>query len=661
MPYQGNLSEKRRRETNRRSIIGIGGFVGVMALSGCLGDDEEEIEDADDVDDEVAADDDVADDTDDPDDDDVTPPADDEDDDEPEEIVRYDVGPYNTMWEPFPADAQYSPWSGDPIPPWQGESNAHFQLANRSNHDQVAHSRLFDWQYEPGILEIDLRDDFYWWSGDQMVAEDLVTYFQLQDWAWGGEDLDAHPELVAYEEVGEFSVRFALADTWREEWALQQVVIDESFWSNQNWNTRWNEVFEDTGGDMDAIEDVREDLNEHRVDTDEELVDFFRIPFEFRLDESIGEIGENHWRMDLVPEKNGNPRGFTDVNYNHIYHWAFEETGEHANEHFLNQDQPELYQPSYGEDADEDPDFPWNYRKESWSRNEHGEFFNWNFNAEVHPTDNPFFRRAWCFMTDRSDWATLDPTYTTNELAGPFVNDEWNVEVFSDDIIEAWTSYGPEEVMPDRAAQELETGGFERDAEGNWLNQEEGEPISIDIGNWDWGGLICDGGTDFTADLEEFGIEAECLLDHPDPWTVNGGYHGGLLPENAFSSIFGEINLGWGQTWNNGFPETVEAPEVGDTDADPDDWVEYDTRTMTDRLGVTTDEESYQAMVDELGWVFNQILPRYQVIEDVQVYIMNDERWHVDSMEDHPEKWLRAPKDQLWISNGLAYVPEEER
>ena len=650
-----------RGRFGRRAYLATGATVGIGGLVGCLGDDEvDPVDDGDDADDIPADDDDttvVADDS-----DDTDPDADDTDDadDETEPIERHDVKPWYLRGPPVPADVQYASY-GASNPSWYDNRNS-FNVAGRSFKDFEVYGELaagFD--YTPGLLEITFRDDIVWWSGKVLDSYDAYVRWQLADWHGGGDDFDAEPNVITHDIVDDRTLRLALADTWREDWALQQTVATDGALyagipASAEWTEPWLEQFEDTGGDLDAVGDVREELSDVWVDDDDGLVHFFHLPFEFRVDGSIGDVGENYWDFELVPERNGVKRRWADeINFTEFRIGAFEESGIQTDEAFLDEITP--FGGRHHTWLEDPPDFDWRAIGVEREFDEWG----WTLNAEAHPTDNPHFRRAWTFATDRAQWE--QPAYEPQEFSGhPYIVEGRVRQWVSADVIDQMTVYGINAEW-DRAAEEMEIGGFERNGDGMWLNQETGEPIDLDVGTHSWMDHVFDLATDWYADLEDWGIQTEFFTERftEEPWRIDAGYVGGLIPEFVFDSIFGENDLAWAAS-NPNFEESVMAPEMGDADADPDDWIEYDTRTMTDRLGVTVDDEAYQSMVDQLTWVANQLVPRTAVAPSVRTYAFNDNRWHTMNVEEAPpEKMMFIPPDRMWYNGLLSYVPEDER
>ena len=649
---------KTRLPFRRRRYVAAMGLVGTGVVAGCLGDDEVDPDatdtddvDADDTDDVLPADDDDADDADDQAETDDT-------DDAPEPIERHDVTAYWERGPPVPADVQYARYGGN-TPAWY-DNRHQYRMAGRSFRDFEVYGELIESiDYQPGILEVTFRDDIFWWSGKVVDATDFQVDKDLADWHSGGEDLDNTPNIVAREQLDDRTVRLALADTWREDWALQQTLIEggaNDVLASSEWTQPWLEQYEDTGADMDAVGDLREELSEVQVVDDEDLVHQLHIPWEFRIDGSIGNVGENYWQFDLVPEKNGVKRRWVeDINYTGWRITAVEESGIRGDERFLQGDMP--WRGVSILDLEEDIPFP--IRELGFVR----EFdqWGWTMNAEAHPTDNPYFRRAWNFACPRGDFEA--PGRVPQDFSGhPYLTAARVRQWTSEAVFEALTDYGFDAEW-DRAEADLERGGFERNGDGAWLRQDDGEPIDITIGTFNWMGYVADLGSDWYADFEDFGISTEVVTDTyaDDPWTVEAQYIGGLLPEFLYSSVFGEEGLTWAAP-NPNLPESVEAPPLGETDAPQDDWVVYDTRAMTDRLGVTVDDDAYQDMVDQLTWVANQVCPRTLMTSQTQIRIVNDERWHVPLVEEAPpEKYLWLMEDRMWHNGLLSYVPEEDR
>ena len=647
---------------NRRLLVKGAGVGAMAAIAGCLGDDDDVVDDADDVDDVDDVDDtDVVDDV-----DDVDPAddADDADDEEPvDEIERFDVTAVHTEGPPVPADANLFHW-GEPTPRMLAANKTEYRIADRSFADNQTYGVIIDdWDYQPGILEYWFHDDFYWWDGDVLTAQDMFNVLELQDYHAGGDDLDAHENIVTYDLIDDFTIRYTLADSWREEFALLETIVNGTITFNRNFSEPWLEQYRDAP-DLDAVEDLRDELANYRIDPDhnpEEVTSQFHIPFEFRYDGSLGDVGESYWEFELVPEKNGNKRHFVDdINFTRYRTTTEEDEAERLAERFRAGEEMFL-SPLRGGIIGEDYDFPTTeYRFfrdfDQWS---------FHFDWELHPADNLHFRRAWAYFCDQtSGWQR--PESQTPEIVGPFLGDGRNRDFISDDVLAAFTDYGYDQIKYDEAEQEMEEGGFERDADGRWLLQEDstvgdaGEPIELIVGARDWMAYVADLGTDFFMDFADFGIQAEApLAGWEEDMPVIAGYHGGGIPEAAFGSAWGTDSLGWANP-NINAPSVVEAPAVGEAavagDWHKDDWIEYETRAISDRLPVTLEADVAQQMIDELSWVWNQLVPRFSPDAEQQVRETNDDYWELGSLEEHPRKWVRIPEDDGAWTGLVRYV-----
>ena len=645
----------KQSRVGRRAYLGVGSAVATSALAGCLGDDDED--DSDDVDDT-----DVVDDGDDTDDIDDTADGDDTDDvddtDDAPAVDRHDVAPSLILGPPVPGDVQYNSWAYDaePTPAMMDQSRTdHFMMGLGVPDAEPWGQMVEEWHYQPGLIEITLGDGFYWWSGDPVTADDVLSSHELMNWMDGGDDLDAIPSVITLERLDEQSVRIALADTWREDWAIAQTLTGplQFISSSEAWNREWIESFEDTGGDMDAVEDVRAELAEHSITSgtnENELVHHFNIPFEFRLDGELGSFGEDFWEFELVPEKHGESRRFADdINYERWRVYAVEEREVHEEEAFLAEETPKTV--DHWEIMD-DADFPidtyhWRDDVDRWA---------YHFNCEIHPTDNPHFRRAWMFLVPRTLWE--EPIYEPQQYVVPFVSDERTETWVSDGMLEQLEEYSMDEFDEVAAEAELERGGFERNGDGAWLNQDDGEPVAITVDSWPWLDFIPDTGSDFYSDINDFGLNVDHVPEYgaADPWRVRAAYNGGLVPEEVFESAFGETTVSWAGP-NPNLPESVRAPPVGEHGVDSEEWEEFETRTLVDQLGLMTDEDQFQDTIDQLTWVANQIVPRGAVVAHQRTGAVNANRWSVEDPGPRT-RWFRQ---LIWHDGTMAYVPEDER
>ena len=641
-------------DRNRRRLIRAGGIGGLAIMAGCLGDDE--ADDVDDVDDEdpVADDDDDVDDIDDDDADDV----DDEVDERAPEVHDATAAWATHHFSDLPPDVQYNPYV-DPSPPmdfpWRPAHMIGFSVIDYDHHPHL----VSDWSYQPGVLEFTFHEDFYWWSGDQVTVDDYLLQLEYEDFLWGGNDLDAQENIITRERVDDNTVRLTLADSWHEAWAVSQTVENFLIAPNRNLTGGWVEEFEDAP-DLETIEDLRTEHEEDNVITDDDdLVNVYFSPYEFRLDGSIGEVGEDYWEFELIQEKDGNLRHHANYdNFEHLPNFAraryqvHEDATVAATELFQEQMQPfatgahsSLLDSALAGEFDFEVGSIGFFRPPS----DPGGI---QYNHEVHPTDDPHFRRAFSFLVDNTSWEDFGQTMPA-EKNHPFFSEDELETFVSQELIDAFTDYRYDEVAVDEAETELEAGGYERNADGDWILQEDGvegeagEPMSFQMGTHSWMAWVGDHGSDWLSDMNDFGIDLEVPLDLPDDWTVLFTYTGGGTPEHALGNVF--LDQDWARPDYN-IPSTVLAPPVGETagaGGSTDGWEEFEVATMTERLTVTVEEEMYQALVDELVWVVNQTCNHHTAAPGPTVTATNQETWFWPDPEDvpaqHTEVGFRTP------------------
>jgi hypothetical protein len=269
-------------------------------------------------------------------------------------------------------------------------------------------------------------------------------------------------------------------------------------------------------------------------------------------------------------------------------------------------------------------------------------------------------------MTDREQY--MRPTgVIPDRIVTPFMTPDREQRYISQDVLDSMTDYGWDEVREEEATREMEAGGFERDSQGRWLFQEgeqAGEPMNFTIPRYVWQDQVGNQGTDFFNTMSDWGIELS-VEGSDSHWgdTANGNYtwaaayFGGGFPEQAMASNFGEI-AAYG-AGNPQLPATIDAPPVGQS------WTEYDgspqtyeTRTMTDRLKVTQDDQQYQEIVDQLAWVYNQIVPRFGIEGSVLTRLVNTGMWDMKSLDENPQKLTRGIGRRAWCNGLISYNPD---
>jgi peptide/nickel transport system substrate-binding protein len=230
-------------------------------------------------------------------------------------------------------------------------------------------------------------------------------------------------------------------------------------------------------------------------------------------------------------------------------------------------------------------------------------------------------------------------------------------------VLDSLTDYGWNEVREEEATREMEAGGFERDSRGRWLFQEgdrAGEPMEFTITTYRWQDHVGNQGTDFRETMSDWGIDISVEVGDghwgatsTGNFTWAAAYIGGQIPPNVMATNFGEI-----AAFGAGNPQlsaTVEAPPVGEPDGPMQT---YETRTMTDRLKVTQDDQQYQEIVDQLAWVYNQIVPRFGIEGSVLTRLVNTGMWDMKSLDENPQKLTRSFGRRAWCNGLISYNPD---
>lgn len=647
------------RFASRRRIVEAGAVGGLIGVAGCLGDDGPE-----DADDAVDDGDDVpADDTDDVDDGDDVDDIDDGDEAVPEIQEYHDA---DLQWShafDLPADLQYNVYADGPSTPTNAFVLRNYDLVVRSVADLELYGLLVDdWSYEPGVLELTFHDDYYWWSGEQVTVDDYLTQLEFEDYYWGGDDLDDQEAIVTRERIDELTVRLALADAWHEEWAIHETVEGLLLNSSRTFLRPWIEEFEDAP-DLDAIQDIRDDHEDNaQVTDDEELVYMYNTLHEFRFDGSIGGVGEDFFEVEAVPTKDGNIRHWANPenhdilpNVETIRLNVREEEDVARQDGFLENTHPLAYGERWPEAVEMHLDGEFDFDTDLYvfprPPNDQGGM---QFNHETHPSDDPNFRRAMAYLTDNTAWEN-HPDAVPAERLHTFLSEEELEAFVSAETIDAFTEYGWNEMRFDDAAAELEAGGFERNADGDWIMLEDGdegdagEAMSFTFDVPTFMGYVVDQGSDWFADLEGFGIGNEVIEAGFDgeEWTVTYTYTGGGTPDHAFNHVFNDAAPNWSRRDQN-VPSTILASpflEASGPGAEVEEWVEYDVGAMTDRLPVTTDAEQYQQLVDELSWVINQACNHYSTAPVQRHHVVDVENWHWPALDEIPERYSNLLMD----------------
>jgi hypothetical protein len=411
-------------------------------------------------------------------------------------MQRYDNQPVISLYRrpAAPPDSQYQSYSPQGDHSWDGAMR--FGLLSRSFADgQIYGEMCNDWEYTPGLLEISLHDDWHYWTGENIDADNILLHWRLQDFVGGGDDLNAHSNVIRAEKTGDLSVRFALTDTWRETYAIVQTM---EYWGpsgTTEYYRPWLQKFRDAANQSD-IEDLRTKLEET---TEKDPNPFNHNPFK------IVDATENRWIFKLrTPENNELPGDqvphFVDeINYlNFEYIVGTEEQRE--NQLFL-----EGRNLASGPDDFSEDELPFPITSVEFSRAT--DQWSFLFNCSTPPTNDRHFRRAIAYMTNRKQY--MQPREIPDEVLTPFMTPDREQRYVSSDVLEGLTDYGWDETRREEATREMEAGGFERDSRGRWLFKQgdrAGEPMEFTISRYVWQDQVGNQGTDFIDVMSDWGI-----------------------------------------------------------------------------------------------------------------------------------------------------------
>lgn len=245
MRSQGNDGDPRPHQDARARIFGRRKYLaaagGVAFLAGCLGDDGDG----------------GGDDQEPPDDD---GPAGFDPADLPDDIrVMARLGESE-----LPGDMNFNPYSQTP-PGTHTMDLCHDLLACNPYQGEIVLRGLDDWSWDPdsAVLTKTLRDDLVFWNGDQLTAEDVHAYDELNR-------VSAGSPYTEINVVDDLTIEYTIESPPNENLVRNQFLPGRTRWQNANLWTEWLERFEDASSD-EEIDEVTQNLAEHSRGIDEWL------------------------------------------------------------------------------------------------------------------------------------------------------------------------------------------------------------------------------------------------------------------------------------------------------------------------------------------------------------------------------------------------------
>ena len=554
---------------------------------------------------------------------------------------------------PLPPEAQFQTFA--PAAPPFGRS-MNYALVSRSFVDRQFYGELAaDWSYDPGVLEITLHEDFYFWDGQNVDADHVLAAYTLNNYMNGGDNRDAYPYIDEAEKTGEYSVRFSLTDTFREQYALAESFTGWRLPGSLNYYQSWLEQFRGASTQQE-ISSIVADLSTAREETNP--YPFYYGAFklvDIKTDRYVFSLRTEDFEQLEAPEP---PHYVEDINFTDV-RVTDDLNGKRMTQAFINGKAPFT---GISEISPDDLSFE-TERLDLVQSTAMGAY---TFNCSQSPMSDPHFRRAWMYILDTEKHSVAKTMYPEKRVTGFLTENREQIYV-SDDVLGNLTDYKWDEHAVAEAEREMEAGGFERDSEGNWLFKEgdrAGEPMQFEIISFPWIEPLWRNATAFEQAMAEFGITIEHVGDpgqiakriETTDFDVALTAWGGGTPARMFEINFGtETTLGTG---NPEMPETWDGPPVGKPESGTRET--YELAEPAQRLRVARDDEAYQQRVDRLTWVFNQAIPRAPISAGVQAWYLNVSKWDwllPEEKSNNQRYWTSNPRRRPWTTGGVTYAP----
>ena len=479
-----------------------------------------------------------------------------------------------------------------------------------------------DITYQPGVVTLKMHDDFYWWNGTNVTAEDARVQYHVNNYV---NYPTANEKIVRFEKMGDYEFRLFLDDTYRENYALNSTVVGSRLWGNRDYYRSYLEDFEDMTTESE-INKLADRLSNKITESDPEPM--FNINFKLEATEPDRYILK---RRDDVH--------FSDViNYDTYELVISEEADKKGQQAFLSGNSV----PLVGESKSKlEPSFD----AEEVSTPAASGPGAYQFNCGKAPTSDPHFRRAFAHILNRKKHATT--TMNVDEYMTGVPIKDIEVDTFGQSFLDSLTGYGLDSVNRDAAQAEMEAGGYEQDSDGNWLFKEgdrAGEPMKFTVPYFPFIADLANNATSFVNEMADFGIQLdlesrdtgalwEDLSVGPNFEIALAYWGGGPQLTDTYSRSFLDTGPTGAHGINN-FPETVELPPVGDSDGSDET---YEVANMVSLLAVTSDQDKYDALAKRLAWICNQGLPGVTIGLSPSIDTLNTQDWEwLLPKPDHP-------------------------
>nr|WP_254714825.1 ABC transporter substrate-binding protein [Natranaeroarchaeum aerophilus] len=491
-----------------------------------------------------------------------------------------------------------------------------------------------DWTVTESDVTLELRDGLTWHNGTDITAEDLVRKLKLE--IHDGSNLGNYVDLDTIVASDDSTVEMELEQTVGEEMLLNffmEITLD----TPAEYYQEFLEDFEDGGEGENAD---GETLGEFTI---EEPIGSGPFAFEQTVEQELHlERFEDHPDADNINFSGYHCR-FLDTNEGR---WQELEAGEIDGLHTV-------FTPPHIVDG-----FP-DHVREFLLESNFGMGILWDH-------DHKHFgqrevRQAIAHVIDRETVAsnagpnTEAPVSTPSGILG---NHDGTADEWLGDHADGFNQY---EVDTDRAAELLESAGFERE-DGTWVD-EDGDvlefPVKAPSGYSDWVDAI----QTFNDALNDFGIEAEFVSrDEAAFWGQDIYGDEGFdvaLHEWANVQRHPYFSLEWLlDSWDtenvrNYDNSEIELPPVGEESGSETFVPEEDLQ----ELATAADAEEEREYVQRLAWVVNQDLVMLPVMEKQDQSFISRDRFMAASTDD-PDAHVDFPTTYL-VRKGKLVAREE--
>lgn len=466
------------------------------------------------------------------------------------------------------------------------------------------------------LIELTIRDDYYWHNGDQVTAQDVYSHFALEQYmGWSSSNFVEMPEVT-----GDFSLEFPLKGEFNETMLNINFLRQNLTHAPYDVYEEFLQRFEDASSDEER-DQVASDLTGHSV---EEPVG--TGPFK------VVDATE----QKLICEKHEDHPAAGDLNFNRFV-WQHSRSA---------QDQWQglrsgVYDGIAGLSAPKQvlAEFPDNVVEIRYDGNGG---FALTPNHDREPFDDRRVRQAIQHLLDRetisinAGEATTRPTERITGLTNA-MTEEWLSGAVGD-----FVGYGG---GAERAAELLEEAGFSRSGD-QWMTP-DGQPWQVEMKGPSGDGTMVTAGQTIANTFRQFGVQIEFLT------VEDGTFWGETFPNSDYDIALdgwgGDFNTPW-HVYNGAlttsrpdynYPGEVELPPVGDPDGETET-VNLDE--LVDTLASSSGED-YQEATRTLAWLWNYDLPKIQVYETISQEFLTDDEWEFPDPDS--EHMLQPPVSQL--------------